>query len=96
MFHGCDNLTKIEIPDSVTSIGERAFSFCNGLTSIDIPASVTSIGEEAFVYCDNLLSINVNENNNYYYSIEGVLVEKNTNKITMISRFPTFPTILLY
>ena len=45
------------IPNSVTSIGNDAFSFCNGLTSIEIPNSVTSIGERAFYSCSHLRSI---------------------------------------
>ena len=44
------------IPNSVTSIGYRAFSDCTGtgLTSITIPNSVTSIGNEAFSGCSGL------------------------------------------
>ena len=38
------------IPNSVTEIGEYAFSDCKSLTSIKIPNSVTSIGENAFGY----------------------------------------------
>ena len=49
------SLTSIQIPNSVTSIGFRAFSNCSGLTSIHIPNSVTSIGEEAFSGCSGLL-----------------------------------------
>ena len=37
------------IPNSVTSIGDRAFYGCSGLTKITIPNSVTSIGDDAFV-----------------------------------------------
>ena len=44
-------LTSIAIPDSVSSIGKRAFSGCGKLTSITIPDSVTSIGEYAFYEC---------------------------------------------
>ena len=54
---GCKN-TKI--PNSVTSIGDRAFKKCSALTSIEIPNSVTSIGEEAFGYCNGLTSVTVN------------------------------------
>ena len=46
--------TKIKecvIENSVTSIGDYAFSYCTKLTSITIPNSVTSIGSHAFEYC---------------------------------------------
>ena len=47
------------IPDSVTGIGNGAFSGCDSLTSINIPDSVTSIGWWAFSGCDSLTSINI-------------------------------------
>jgi uncharacterized repeat protein (TIGR02543 family) len=53
--------TTYSIPNSVTSIGDAAFSFCNNLTSIIIPDSVTSIGEGAFEYCKNLTSITISD-----------------------------------
>lgn len=56
-FCGCDSLYSISIPNSVTSIGIRAFYLCARLTSIIIPESVTIIGEGAFIGCANLASI---------------------------------------
>lgn len=47
------------IPDSVTSIGDGAFSGCSNLTSIIIPDSVTSIGYYAFAGCRNLENITI-------------------------------------
>ena len=42
------------IPDSVTSIGDNAFSNCPKLNSVTIPASVTEIGNGAFSKCPNI------------------------------------------
>ena len=50
-FSYCTGLTSIVIPDSVTSIGDKAFQYCSGLTSIVIPDSVTTIGDGAFGNC---------------------------------------------
>ena len=57
-FFGCKNLTSIDIPSSVTSIGHSAF-YLSGLTSINIPTSVTYVGEGTFESCNNLTSANI-------------------------------------
>ncbi len=47
-FLGCENLTSVTIPNSVTNIGDYAFWGCDSLTSITIPNSIISIGANAF------------------------------------------------
>ena len=43
--------SEYTIPNSVTTIGEWAFSNCTSLASVNIPNSVTTIGNRAFYYC---------------------------------------------
>ena len=50
---------KCAVPNSVTSIGDYAFSFCESLESINIPDSVTSIGADTFYGCTSLASITI-------------------------------------
>ena len=57
-FWNCSGLTSINIPSSVTSIGDFAFSGCSGLTSIDIPSCVTTING-LFADCSGLTSIDI-------------------------------------
>ena len=58
-FALCKFLTNINIPNSVTTIGEGAFLGDKSLTSITIPSSITTIGEGAFAWCKSLTSINI-------------------------------------
>ncbi len=58
-FRGCDNLTSVTIPSSVTSICDEAFEDCTGLTSVTIPDSVTSIGGRAFADCTGLTNVTI-------------------------------------
>ena len=53
------SIKSVVIPNTITTIGGKAFYKCTGLTSIDIPNSVTSIGDNAFYQCSSLTSITI-------------------------------------
>ena len=53
------SINTVTIPETVSSIGERAFSGCADLTAVTIPDSVTSIGTSAFSGCVGLTSIEI-------------------------------------
>ena len=52
-------ITSIEIPSNVTTLGNYVFEGCSGLTSLTLPAGITEIGDGAFSYCSGLTSIYV-------------------------------------
>ena len=56
-FRLCDSIYSVSLPNSITSIGNRAFSGCYNLVSITIPNAVTYIGNRAFADCIALTSI---------------------------------------
>ena len=59
LCYGMSKLKSVEIPNSVTSIGEHSFNNCIGLNSVAIPNSVTSIGYYAFYGCTGLTSLTI-------------------------------------
>ena len=55
-------VTDLNIPNSVTSIKDEAFSGCKSITSVTLPEGLTSIGWGAFAGCKSLTSINIPRN----------------------------------
>ena len=58
-FENC-YINSISLPNTLKSIGVRAFNYVGGLTSIDIPSSVTRIDEQAFAWMDSLKTVKFN------------------------------------
>ena len=83
-FSNCSLLTEVITPESITTIGEWAFS-SSSITNITLGENITSIGNYAFDECPNLNGINVNENNSFYKDINGVLFSKDG---TLLIQYP--------
>ena len=95
---------KIEsyiIPNSVTDIGNSAFSFCRSLTNIVIPNSVTDIGNSAFSDCSSLSNIVIPDSVTaigdyafYYCSLSNIVIPDSVTAIG-ICAFPYFCDTIL-
>ena len=57
-FRECTQLTSVQIPESVTSIGSRAFDHA-GITCMVIPNSVTTMGYSCFDSCSKLARVEI-------------------------------------
>lgn len=58
MFYGSE-IEEIVLPDSIKTIGSRAFGGCTELKHINIPRNTTFIGKYAFSYCRSLESVTI-------------------------------------
>ncbi len=59
VFNENKSITSITLPDTVTTISNKAFFRCTKLTTIKLPNNLTSIGAEAFSGCGALTSISI-------------------------------------
>ncbi len=81
-FAGNNKISAIEIPQGVTTIGEKAFFNCDELVSVSVPASVVSIGKSAFADCAKLTAVSVDEANmNFSSDAEGALFNEAKTEI---------------
>lgn len=69
-FASCRNLSEINLPGQLISIGEGAFTN-TALTSVEIPAGVTDIGATAFASCRSLTEVGFDEDNRLRVLPEG-------------------------
>ena len=57
-----DTIQKIVLPDTIESIGIKAFGLCKTLTTINIPERDTIIPWGAFAECESLTEIRLSNN----------------------------------
>ena len=61
-FSGCVNLTRVDLSDSLTWIGQYTFRGCTGLKQITIPKKVRVIPTGAFFGCTGLQKVSLPDN----------------------------------
>ena len=84
-FGYCSSLLDVFIPSSVKTIGFQAFAFSANLQSAILGSGLTEIGSGAFRMCSSLNSIKVDDRNEVFCDVDGVLFDKN---VTTLICFP--------
>ena len=87
-FYNCTNLTNIHISENVNEIEGFAFENCKSLQKFVLTDNVYTIGyyggwyeESMFKGCENLKEIEVGSGNDNYSSVDGVLYDKEVEKL---------------
>lgn len=77
---GYSDIKSVELPNSCNMICNTAFIYSK-INNIYIPANISSISNESFYGCEELVSFDVDEDNKYFSSIDGVLYNKTGTKM---------------
>ena len=78
----CSKIHSVTIPQSVTSIGDRAFDGCSALTTLSLGEKIKTIGNYAFENCTSLTGVTIPQSVTSigYYAFEGCT---NLNPLTI-------------
>ncbi len=85
-FISCHALTSVTISEGIYGIDDNAFKNCTTLEYVNIPASIIRISPTAFELCDALTAINVDDDNEDYCSVDGVLFNET---MTTLMKYPS-------
>lgn len=55
------NITTLQLPDSLQSLGENSFAYCSQLAAVNVPDMVTTIGNRAFRACTSLQTVRIGD-----------------------------------
>ncbi|TGX79902.1 leucine-rich repeat domain-containing protein [Palleniella muris] len=82
-FNGCTALASVTLGNSVEMIGCCSFGGSKELTSITLHASLTGLNSDAFMYSSSLAEVNVDKENTYYCSVDGVVLNKEKTQLVL-------------
>lgn len=83
-FDNCSNLTEVYIPDTVETIKRGAFFKCSNIKRIHIGKNCSSI--DLFDYCNKVESVEIDKDNPYFISLDGVVFSKDMKRLIYFPR----------
>ncbi|MBO5318203.1 MAG: leucine-rich repeat protein [Ruminococcus sp.] len=88
-FEGCQNLTSVEIPESVQLPPQEAFANCESLCTVILPKNIDRLPDNTFSRCVNLKRVNLPDSLEYIdtyafescYSLEEITIPEQVKHI---------------
>ena len=90
-FAECKALQSVSLPESLRWLGDLVFQGNIMLSEVSLPENLIRIGMNPFDRCDSLESLNISENNIYYLTEEGVLLDRKANALVAYPAGKTDP-----
>ena len=92
IYSTCTAITSVTIPNSVTTIGDFAFTSCSALTTVNFSNALTNIGTDAFANCAALTSINLPNSlttlsHGAFFGCTGLTTVNIPNSVTSIGNY---------
>ena len=75
-MYECRYVTEVIFPDSLEVLKQQSMHNCDGITALHIPKNLHTIANSA-INCSNLQSFTVDEENETFTAVDGVLLTKN-------------------
>ena len=97
-FCYCFSLSSVKLPETITTLCGNAFAHCN-FSEIRIPKNLVSLNGWSFNQASNIEKFEVDEENEAFTSINGIILDKKLTTIVVAPRFiqqdliPTYSSI---
>ncbi len=80
-FQLCQNLSFVSLSPNIEKLNDYTFDNCISLADITIGSGTKEVNGSAFDNCSSLRAIYVDDDNEYYSSVDGILYSKDMKKL---------------
>ena len=85
------SIVQIDIPKSVTAIGQNVFYGCNNLSRVNLPTGIEYIGNNPFIGCNHLHFISCESK--FFHFESGILLSSDKKKVISFLQDDSFGVI---
>ncbi len=83
-FYNCNALLSVALPTALGSIGDYAFANNDALSSITLNANLLNIASTAFLNLEALEAFTIDEENEHFAVVDGVLLNKDLTTLIAV------------